>query len=252
MTFDVQYLAERLAHTGLCVEFVHSIPSTSGELFLRAHAGITTPTLLVAGSQSAGRGRMDRSFFSPAGCGVYFSLLLPPARESDPTRITAVAALAAAEAAEALGAPPCSIKWVNDVYAREKKCCGILTYGVFSGGTLSSLVVGVGANLTPPEGGFPAEIADRAGAFFEQSRPLLREDFVAETTLRIPEMLKHKFPIDSYRARSCVLGRRVEVVRADESFFATALEIDSDCRLLVRADDGELHTLFSGEVSLVL
>lgn len=218
------------------------------------NATVCAPTLVVANEQTAGRGRLGKSFFSPGKSGIYFSLLLPAKAPFDPACLTASAALDVCRAAEELGAPACRIKWVNDVYVNDKKACGILTQGVFSGEELVSAVVGIGLNVTPPEGGFPADIAARAGSFFQENTPFLFERFVA---LIVRRLLKRDGALDEadlneYRSRSCVIGRRVEVLRETERFFAVATDIDDACRLLVEADDGTPRTLSSGDVSLVL
>lgn len=250
---DAAYLSRRLG-AGFDVRAFSVCPSTNTELLCEARRGARAGTLFVAERQSEGRGRLGRSFFSPAESGVYFSLLLRPETSADPTHLTALAALCVADAAEALGCPECRIKWVNDVYADGKKCCGILTQGIYTKERLSAAVVGIGANLFPPKEGFPEEFAARAGALFDADRPALREDFVFEVASRLfaRQNATPSDILDEYRQRSCVLGRRVEVLQNGVSFFAEALEIDEDLRLVVRDEGGRLLRLNSEEVRLVL
>ena len=212
-------------------------------------------SLLVAEAQNEGRGRENRHFFSPVG-GAYFSLLVRPEGAFEPALLTALSAVCVCEAAEELGAEPCGIKWVNDVYANGKKCCGILTQGVFENGKLTSAVIGIGANLALPEGGFDAQIAARAGAFFKEAFPEMRERFIAAVCRKLYEKLpqgKEAFFKD-YQKRSILIGKRVEVfpLIGGEGFPATVREIDSDCHLVVTDDEQKTHVLSAGEVSLVL
>lgn len=225
--------------------------------------------LAVAAAQTAGRGRMGRCFFSPEGSGLYMSLLLHPkleARES--VLITTAAAVAAARAVDSLtGDPelPCRIKWVNDLYLREKKISGILTEAQLNVETarLDFAVLGIGFNVITPEGGFPAEIADRAGAIFAPGDEIPDDIFNRLAAAVTSEFYRLYLPLnadvsaksaflDEYRRRGFVVGREVTVVRADESYPAVAEAIDDDFRLLVRRRDGTLEPLSSGEVTLKL
>lgn len=144
-----------------------SLDSTNAEALRRAVDGAPEGTVIVAEEQTAGRGRRGRSFFSPAGTGIYLSILVRPALAAERAHLlTCSAAVAVAEAIEACAGVDASIKWVNDVYCRGKKVAGILTEGSFDleGGVLQHAVVGIGVNVRPPHAGFPAEIAERAGA----------------------------------------------------------------------------------------
>ncbi len=250
-----QALLSSLAGKDFSVRVFPVAASTNTLLASAARAGAEEFTLFVAESQTAGRGREGRHFFSPAG-GAYFSLLVRPEGPFDPALLTALSAVCVCDAAEELGASPCGIKWVNDVYSNGKKCCGILTQGVFEGDRLTSAVIGIGANLTLPEGGFAPEIADRAGAFFCENTPPPREAFIASVCQKI----KNRLPLgisaflNSYRERSILTSRRVLVssLTGKDSFYATVLGIDSACRLLVSDETGKTHTLSTGEVTLTL
>lgn len=148
------------------------LDSTNAEALRRAVDGAPEGTVIVAEEQTAGRGRRGRSFFSPAGTGIYLSILVRPALAAERAHLlTCSAAVAVAEAIEACAGVDASIKWVNDVYCRGKKVAGILTEGSFDleGGVLQHAVVGIGVNVRPPHAGFPAEIAERAGAVLPAS-----------------------------------------------------------------------------------
>lgn len=159
-----------------------SLDSTNAEALRRAVDGAPEGTVIVAEEQTAGRGRRGRSFFSPAGTGIYLSILVRPALAAERAHLlTCSAAVAVAEAIEACAGVDASIKWVNDVYCRGKKVAGILTEGSFDleGGVLQHAVVGIGVNVRPPHAGFPAEIAERAGAVLPASDVTLLADNAA-------------------------------------------------------------------------
>ena len=210
---------------------------------------------VIARRQTAGRGRMGRSFCSPAGSGLYMSVLLRPKLAADAPLITTAAAVAVCRAAEALGSDRAEIKWVNDVLIRGRKVCGILTEagtGV-EAGTLDHAVLGVGINVTEPAGGFPPQIADIAGAVFPRHERDLRERLAAAFLRQfyaIYTALPERGFVAEYQARSCLVGKRVDVLQGGQARRALALAVDDRCRLLVRYEDGTEQALFSGEVSV--
>ena len=122
--------------------------------------------VMIAEEQTAGRGRMGRSFESPEGTGIYLSILMKPHIPAEKAvRITTAAAVAACRAIEECTAETPSIKWVNDVYVRGKKVCGILTEGSAdpATGLLNWAVMGIGFNVYKPQNGFSDAIKDVAG-----------------------------------------------------------------------------------------
>ena len=239
-----------------------SLPSTNTRLKEMAAAGAPHGTVLIACSQTAGRGRRGRSFFSPDGTGLYISVVLrpdlPPARAIRLTTAAAVAAAAAVE--ETTGRSP-GIKWVNDLYLDGKKVAGILTESALTpdGGRLAYAVLGIGMNVTEPAGGFPPEIADIAGAILPapdgksapDARARLTASFLTHL-FRLADPLADASYMEEYRRRCFVLGKEVTVLRGEETYPATALAVDDDGGLLVRRGDGTEEVLSSGEVSVRL
>ena len=158
---------------GLSSVIFRTVTSTNAILKEYARQDAPAFTVVVAEEQTEGRGRGDHTFFSPLGTGVYMSVLLRYENRSfRPADITAAAGVAACEAIEKITPHECRIKWMNDVYVDGKKVAGILAEAgsVEKGGYTkgSFVVVGVGFNVTIPEGGFPDEIRDRAGALFSE------------------------------------------------------------------------------------
>ncbi len=243
-------LAERIP-----VEVVDVCASTNTLLKAQA-AALPVWHTLIARRQSGGRGRMGRSFCSPEGTGLYMSVLLrPQLAAAEAPLITTAAAVAVCRAAEALGSDRAEIKWVNDVLIRGKKVCGILTEaGVgMESGTLDWAVLGVGINVLEPAGGFPAEIADIAGAAFPRRERDMRNRLAAaflRCFYEIYAALPDRAFVAEYQARSCLVGKQVNVLRGDRTRRALALAVDDACRLVVRYEDGTEEALFSGEVSV--
>ena len=170
-----------------------SLPSTNTHLKALAAEGAPEGTVVVAQEQTAGRGRMGRSFFSPRGSGVYFSLLLRPnMRAMDATLVTTAAAVAVTDALKSVCGIDAHIKWVNDVYVGERKVCGILTEGSFNveTGAIDSIVLGIGINVEPPPEGFPDELRPIAAPLYMGSAPAgVRSRLIAAVLSRFYDIL---------------------------------------------------------------
>ena len=228
-----------------------SLPSTNTYLRELTSSGASEFTLVIAASQTNGRGRFGRDFFSPPDTGIYFSILLRPAPEEDTVAfITVAAALASAEACEAVFSVPTEIKWVNDVLVNGQKTVGILAEAFIEGEFF--VILGIGANIAPPSGGFPPEL-DGAGAFTDCASTGSRERFVAETVTRLLGYLESTARlslISAYRTRVHMTGKSVTVTRGSEQFSATVVGIDDNAHLIVRHPDGCEEHLSYGEVTL--
>ncbi len=231
-----------------------SVDSTNRIAKDRALAGAAEGTVIVADRQEQGRGRFGRSFFSPLGTGLYMSVILRPAFSPDcALYITTAAAVAVAETVEELTDESAQIKWVNDVYLRGKKVCGILTEGAMDGDALHFAVLGIGVNLTPPPEGFPAELRNKAGTLFD--RPCDKREALLHGILRrffqYYDHLAEKPFLDDYRRRSLLVGKQVQVLSPDglPTETVTVQGIDDNFSLIVQDEHGP-RILSSGEVSI--
>lgn len=243
---------------GVRVQVHGEVSSTNALVRQAAEAGEPEGLLLIASSQTAGRGRRGRSFYSPEGSGLYMSALLrPQLAAQDAVLMTTLAAVAVAEAVEAACGRPAGIKWVNDVYLDGKKVCGILTEASLDceSGALAYAVVGIGINLALPAGGVPEELRAVMGAVFTDGQPegdagsrlaaeVWNRFFAAYR--RLPDT---SFLAD-YRKRSFLLGQEIEVLRPSGPVPALAVGIDAHAGLVVHYADGAEETLASGEVSV--
>lgn len=206
-----------------------------------------TPVLFVASKQSAGRGRLGRSFVSRGG-GIYMSLLIyPDERGFDATRATAKAAVSLCRAIDALTGVKPEIKWVNDLYLGGKKLAGILCEGeLLQSGEIGYLVIGMGINVY--KNAVSEEISDIATSIEGNSDEAPNSSLLTARTVK--EMLNFDDSLfEEYKARSMVIGRTVRVVKPDFQFDATVLDLNEDFSLTIE-HDGKIEHLFTGEVSL--
>lgn len=221
--------------------------------------GAAHGTAVLADSQTGGRGRYSRSFFSPPG-GLYLSIILHPERLrfSQITAVTAFAAVAVCEAIAAVTGMQPEIKWVNDIFLRGKKVCGILTEAVtdFESGCHSWIVVGIGINVLAKTSDFPPELRDIASSLFPDgtSPAGIRNRLAAEIINRLagfdtpPD--EHEI-FAAYRKRLMMLGKTVTVIRGNETERALAEDIDDAGHLIVYTADGQRKVLSSGEIRIL-
>lgn len=251
-----EIIENKLKEAGLSlfVECKERVDSTNTILYKAASEGASEGRLLVAENQTLGKGRRGRSFYSPPGSGVYFSVILRPAGKGFPVHmITVMAAsaicLALKESFDIHG----GIKWVNDIFYNDKKVCGILAEShLDESQKLDFVILGIGVNLSPPKGGFPEEIKGTAGALFEGAREGAAEILVAS-------VMKHFYSfynevrndcMDVYRSRSMVIGKRISVLDPLGEKSAAALFIDDDGALVVQYETGCKERLTFGEISI--
>lgn len=233
---------------GVSVHVFDEIDSTNTEAKRMASGGFLGDALLVAHSQTAGRGRMGRSFYSPNGTGAYFSILHTlRAPLCDAVAITSAASVAVMRAIRALTGIQTQIKWVNDLYYNEKKVCGILTEAV-SAGEHTHVIVGIGINLDTAD--FPEELSGIAGSLNAKIDPAaLISKIYGEIAHYLQDPSSREW-LDDYRAHSMVLGRRVTWIEAERARTGVAEAIDGDGALLIRDEKNDLVRLHTGEISL--
>ena len=218
--------------------------------------------VFIAKSQTGGRGRLGRSFFSPEETGLYMSILLPINENLIETDlITPAAGVAVCRTIEELSTETPKIKWVNDVYINKKKVCGILAEGIIDSTLekISKVVLGIGINLFEPKAGFPEEISNIATSLFGknvENPETVKYQFVGkllENLEKTLEAAQEKTVMEEYKERSLVLGETVTVIDAKNQFSAFVKDITKKGHLVVEyTKDGQLESkeILSGEVSL--
>ena len=213
---------------------------------------------VISASQTAGRGRRGKSFYSPEGAGIYISIILEPAGNlQENLLLTAEAAVAVYKAVKEITGIELDIKWVNDLYYNNRKVCGILTEAVtdFESGNIEFAVVGIGLNLYEQPGGYPAELNGIAGALYpdQESASELDRNHLAASIINhlLEETGELRLPPE-YIQRNMVPGRHIQVRDGEHVYRAEAIEICPDGRLKIRKEDGTVLLLSYGEVSVLI
>ena len=238
------------AHSPVQVSFNPDCQSTQMDAKAGMEAGRPANTLYLATAQSAGRGRFGRSFFCPSQGGFYMSLHLKPNLPFDQLpSYTILTAGAIYKAVKNLTLMEIDIKWVNDIYYRNKKISGILTEATTSieTGLVTDVIIGVGFNFFIKD--FPAEIKEKAGSLFEEKPGISRNELIAEIWKCFYESDPEEL-IYLYKQRSLVLGRQVTFSQKGVDYQGLAKDISDSGQLLVQLTDGQEIWLNSGEVSL--
>ena len=247
-----QYLNQKLN-----IDIFDELDSTNNYLKMLGSQGEKESQLVIAQSQTGGRGRMGRSFYSPNGTGIYFSLLLHPEYAIEKSLfLTVMAAVSVTETVMKYNKNDVKIKWVNDIYIDGKKVCGILTEGAInSDNKLDYAVVGIGINVISPDNGFADEIKDIATAIFPgKTEENIKEKIIAEVVNRFFEMY-NGFDTDyvnRYKKYSYLTDKEINIILGEITRPATVLGITDDCHLLVKNEKGEIEEISSGDVSVRL
>jgi len=227
-----------------------SLESTNDTALKMAAEGAAHGTVVLADGQTAGRGRRERSFFSPPKHGIYMSIILHSGKLafSPHTLVTAFTAVAVCEAIEAVKVVDIKpqIKWVNDIYLKDKKICGILAERL-----CDVTIVGIGINFIKPLEGYPSELSSKVGSLFESGNvPITRNQLIADIINRLSCYRTQHQIHAAYKARLMMLGKRVMVHTPNENFIATVLDIDKNGALIVCKATDQILTLISGEISI--
>ncbi len=243
----------RMGNNLICLP---STGSTNVDAKKAAEEGAAEGTLVVTDCQEAGRGRRGRAWSSPAGCNIYFTLLLrPPCRPEQACMLTLVMALAVAKAVRELGLDA-GIKWPNDIVLSGKKVCGILTEMSAETDYIHYVVIGTGINVNQEE--FPEEIGKTATSLKRE-----KGEGVARATLlasiighfeRAYEVFSASWDLRSllpaYQELLLNKDRPVRVLDPGGEFQGTARGINESGELLVEREDGTLEAVYAGEVSV--
>ena len=240
------------------IHYFSTIDSTNNEAKRMALNGAPHGTVVIADHQTGGRGRMGRSFHSPAGLGIYLSVILrPDCAPADLMHLTCAAAVAMCDAVEAAAGFRPGIKWTNDLVSGKRKLGGILTeLSLNANGTVNYAVVGIGINCLHTPDDFPEELRDMAGSLSMVAGECVEPSRVAVAMIDAlyhmdQSLLTRKTAImDRYRADCVTVGKDVSIHRFEEVRHGTAVSIDDEGALLVRFPDGHTEAIAAGEVSI--
>lgn len=242
---------------GKKVIFLSETASTNEEAVKEAQTGAEHGTLIVADSQTQGKGRRGRTWYTKKGTCIAMSLILKPKMETkDASMLTLVQAMAVAKSIEEACGLKTKIKWPNDILVNNKKVCGILTELYLNSTEISSIIIGTGINVNQEE--FPTEISQIATS-------LKREKKESQSRIklikRICELFEQYYEgflktgdvscfLEEYNEHLVSREKRVRVLEPKGEFEGQALGINLWGELLVKKDDGEVVRVYAGEVSV--
>lgn len=234
------------------------VDSTNLEARRMILQGYRQGTIIVADTQTAGRGRLGRHWDSQSGTGIWFSVIIEPGVSiQQSSQYSFVIAVAVAEGIRQATALEAELKWPNDVLVRGKKVCGILLELVAEMTQVHQLIVGIGINANQRSEAFSKEVQMKATSLaIELGHPVHRAEVLSTVLTKIQEncLLLEQEGFDAIRqkwtALSCMIGREVQVIKQGEiCMTGTAKALDSAGALLVRTEQG-METVIAGDVSV--
>lgn len=235
----------------LCFDSIDSTNTYAKQL---ARDGAPEGTIVIADHQTGGRGRLGRSFSSPAGMGIYFSLILrPDCLPEELMHLTCAAGIAASDAIANIGQETPGIKWTNDLVLHNRKLGGILTELSVNSQTrkVEWAVIGIGINCCQTD--FPEEIRNIAislGISPDQRLQLIAELVQSLYRMRQRLLAEKESIMEDFRHRCITIGQEISILRGDQVRHGKAVAVDNDGELIVVFPDGHQEAVASGEVSI--
>jgi BirA family biotin operon repressor/biotin-[acetyl-CoA-carboxylase] ligase len=242
---------------GKTIHSFRQLTSTNDIAKELAKKGAAEGTVIVADTQTHGRGRLDRTWISPQG-GLWFSIILrPKVNPRDAPQLTFMMSVAVAKTINKLYGLKAEIKWPNDVLVNDKKVCGILTETSTKGNLLNYAAVGVGVNANLSLNNLPANLRGSSTTLKDE----LKREIQLETFLRsLLEEIEHyynlltqrKFNIilSEWKQLSRFLGSYVQITSLDEKIEGWATDIDENGALIIKLQDQTTRKIISGDVTV--
>lgn len=245
--------------TGSLISEVHAlktVDSTNNEAKRWAQQGAPHGSLFVADEQTGGKGRLGRVWKSPAGTGLWFSVLLRPKAEPEQvTGLTLTAGLSVAKAIQKLTGCKAQIKWPNDVVIGSQKVCGILTEMAAEMESVEYVIPGIGVNVNTES--FPEEIAFKATSLYlSTGKKWSRAELLGAILQEMECLLDRQEQggvqaiLEEYRENCVTIGRKVSTQRGNIRLSGIAEDVTEGGELVVRQSNGSQLVINSGEVSV--
>lgn len=237
---------------GQRVIYYPRVASTMELAKLEAKKGVTEGTVIVAGEQTAGRGRMKRIWLSPKGS-VALSIILHPSISHLPSLIM-IASLAVVRSIERVTGLKAEIKWPNDVLIGGKKVCGILIESAVRQKALDYTILGIGININLKTSDFPHLKLVATSLSDELGKNVSRLNLIRQLLLEVERLylaLPAGLIFDEWRSRLVTLGREVEVSSGEDKYRGIAESVESDGSLYLRQADGSLVKIVAGDATLL-
>lgn len=245
-------------YIGKQINYFNSIDSTNDEGKRLANSGCSEGTVIISEEQTMGRGRLGRTWVSPKFKGIWMSIVLRPDIEPmNVAKITQVGAAAVLKAIKEQGINA-HIKWPNDIVLNNKKVCGILTEMSGEINKINYVVMGIGINVNINREDFSKEIEEVATSLkVEEGRSIERKPLVASVLNNLEELYDEfirnqdiKTSIDICRENSILIGKTIRIINRSNVIMAEAMDLSDDGKLIVKYEDGSIHEVISGEVSV--
>lgn len=247
---DAERIRSRLINElkDVAVSVLDRVDSTNDAIF-REDAASPLPSFsfMTAEEQTAGKGRVGKSFLSPYGTGLYLSTIIHADDAPDPSLITMAAAVALKEALTEQSDEDVKIKWVNDLYCNHKKVAGILTEADFSHGK-ARYVIGLGVNTNTPQNLFEKQALPTAGSLTDD---ISRNQLAADLMNALYRWIQRPADeiLNAYRKYNLTIGKTIRFAKGDIEYTGVAEAIDDDGSLLV-AVEGRALRLSAGAISI--
>ncbi|HEY0550201.1 MAG TPA: biotin--[acetyl-CoA-carboxylase] ligase [Verrucomicrobiae bacterium] len=241
---------------GRDIQVFQETNSTNDVVEKLARDGVAEGVVVFAESQSKGRGRLGRKWISPAGEGLWFSVLLrPPLPPASATQLTIAAATAVARAIRSETGLPPQIKWPNDILLEGRKVVGILTELSAELDRVRYVIIGIGVDVNIKQ--FPADLADSATSLAAAAgKNFIRAEIAAailkELDADYARIARGEFSAlaEEWEQQCITLGRRVQIHIGERTIAGRAESLDGDGALLLRTDYGHLERIVGGDVVL--
>lgn len=242
---------------GRDIEYFVRVESTNTEAMELLDQGVREGTVVVTDSQTAGRGRHDKAWFSGPGKGLTFSVILKPDLSGPtPGIISLMGAVAAADGIEMLQLTP-QLKWPNDVLLLDKKCGGILVETKFQGNVLSSAVMGIGINVNERADDFPDELQDECISILMAKKSAAQRELVLAWILNSLERWYDRLKsgdfdgiVSAWKKRCGHLGQEIRFTRQGQQHSGIFVDVAHGGGAIIRQESGEI-TLSSEEIQLI-
>jgi len=242
---------------GKDIQYYKEVISTNNQAKLAAQQDADEGTIIVSESQTSGRGRLARGWYSPAEKGIWFSVILRPHfLPQEAPKCTLMAAVAIAKAIETITELQVGIKWPNDILYNKQKLVGILTEMNAEMDCINYIIIGMGVNVNIQKDEFPVELQQIAtslailkGEKISRVKLLNEILFQIETLYNIAQTEGFVKILEEWKKYSVTLGKTVDVIGINDTFAGVAMDIDADGALLVKTEAG-LKRVLAGDVSI--
>ena len=246
---------------GRIIRFYREVESTNDVAFDLAKEGAAEGTVIIADTQTKGRGRLQRKWISPPGFNLYMSIVFRPSISSkDASILTLVSSVALFETVNSYGIK-CQIKWPNDLLINRKKVAGVLMEMELDGERVEFVLVGLGINLNMTRGvmnNLMGEVSEIATSLREDlGHEVERSEFAANAINQLEKWYEEfnskgkSTIIDEWKKRWGDMNKRVRI-RVDRNFIeGIAYDLDQNGFLLVRGDNGKIERIIAGDVTVI-